>query len=168
MTGATDRETAPIGMPRQQRSGSHWAAWHVPSGNGCRECGAVYDRGRWLWNATPRHDAQLVCHACKRIIEHAHGAELELQGCAYLRAHRAAIMHLLRLQARIEAYYHPSGRPLRIDEDANGLRVTVCCATLLRRLGEALLNAHLGRFSIEYREGDELVRACWTRASDSP
>jgi hypothetical protein len=151
-------------QPQPHTGDSYRAPLRVQSGTGCRECGAVYDNGRWMWCATTRRTSQLVCPACRRILEHAPAAELWLQGGGYLDAHRDEVLALLHHQEQGERERHALERLMRIDEQAGGMRVTTTGTHLLRRIGAALLRTHHGRLSIEYRDGDGLLRARWSHA----
>lgn len=135
----------------------------VMSGTGCRECGAVYESGRWIWSATARVTHQLLCPACRRILEHAPAGELWLESCEYLHTQLVQIVSFLSDEAQREKECHPMERIIGINVEPGGVRVTTSGPHILRRLGSAMLRAHHGELSIEYRDGEAVARANWTR-----
>ncbi|RQR46114.1 MULTISPECIES: BCAM0308 family protein [unclassified Burkholderia] len=128
----------------------------------CEGCGAVCDAGRWTWYATPLDRRQLECPACKRMRENVPAGELVLQG-AYLSAHRSTILELLRHQADLETSEHALERIMDIDTSADSLIVRTTGVHMVRRLGEALLHAHHGDLALDYRDGEDVLRAHWKR-----
>ncbi|CAB3961510.1 MULTISPECIES: BCAM0308 family protein [Burkholderia] len=128
----------------------------------CEGCGAVCDAGRWTWYATPLDRRQLECPACKRTREHAPAGELVLNG-AYLRAHRSSILALLARQADLETSEHALERIMEIANAGDALVVRTTGVHMVRRLGEALLHAHRGGLALNYRDGETMLRAQWTR-----
>ncbi|ACC76040.1 BCAM0308 family protein [Paraburkholderia phymatum] len=155
-------------MRRDQRyqphtTDSYRSPARVQGGTGCRECGAVYENGRWTWSANAEHTSQLVCPACRRILEHAPAGELWLESGAYLVAHHDEVVSLLRHESANEEKRHALERLMNIEEEAEGIRVTTTGPHTLRRLSEALVRAHHGHLSIEYRDGEGVLRARWSR-----
>lgn len=141
---------------------SYRAPSRVLSGTGCRECGAVYENGRWIWSASANVTRQLLCPACRRILEHAPAGELWLQSCDYLNTCLDQVVSLLSLEAQNEEGMHALKRIMDIDVQPEGVRVTTTGQLVLRRLGEAMLRSHHGRLSIENRDGERLLRASWS------
>lgn len=128
----------------------------------CECCGAVCDAGRWTWYATPRDRRQLECPACKRMRENVPAGELVLHG-AYLHAHRGMILELLQRQADMETSEHALERIMEIERSADSVTVRTTGAHMVRRLADALLHAHHGSLAINYRDGEDMLRAHWTR-----
>ncbi|MBU9618527.1 BCAM0308 family protein [Burkholderia multivorans] len=128
----------------------------------CEGCGAVCDAGRWTWSATALDGRQLECPACKRMRENVPAGELVLHG-EYLRAHRSTILKLLEHQAGLETSEHALERIMDIEKSAESLIVRTTGVHMVRRLGEALLRAHHGDLAINYRDGEDVLRAHWTR-----
>jgi len=135
----------------------------VQGGTGCRECGAVYESGRWVWSASAEHTSQLVCPACRRLLEHAPAGELWLESGEYLLAHQEEIVSLLRHASADEEKLHALERLMAIEDQPEGIRVTTTGPHTLRRLSEALVRAHHGHLSIEYRDAEGVLRARWRR-----
>jgi hypothetical protein len=164
-TNCNDR--AATGMRRDKRlrphtDDSYRAPSRLMSGTGCRECGAVYENGRWIWSASAHVTQQLMCPACRRILEHAPAGELWLQSCDYLKARLDQIVSLLSHEAQNEEGLHALERIMAIDVEPDGVRVTTTGPHMLRSLGEAMLRTHHGRLSIEYRDGERLLRGSWS------
>lgn len=160
-------DRAATGMRRDKRlqphtDDSYRAPARVMSGTGCRECGAVYENGRWIWSASAEVTKQLLCPACRRILEHAPAGELWLQSCDYLNTRLDEVVSLLSHEAQNEEGLHALERIMDIDVQPDGVRVTTTGPHVLRRLAEAMLQAHHGRLSIEYRDGDRLLHARWS------
>ncbi|MBY4866531.1 glutamyl-tRNA amidotransferase [Burkholderia sp. Bp9017] len=128
----------------------------------CEGCGALCDAGRWTWYATQLDRRQLECPACKRMRENAPAGELVLRG-AYLHAHRSAILDLLERQAALEKSEHALERVMEIDKSEESLVVRTTGVHMVRRLAQALLHAHHGHLAINYRDGEDVLRAHWTR-----
>ncbi|KWK49241.1 glutamyl-tRNA amidotransferase [Burkholderia stagnalis] len=128
----------------------------------CEMCGAVCDAGRWAWRAAFGDLHQLQCPACKRMQEGVPAGELVLRG-AYLDAHRDAILALLRRQADFETNEHALERVMEIDEGDGAITVRTTGRHMVRRLAEALLHAHHGDLALHYRNGEDRLRAEWTR-----
>ncbi|WP_431291339.1 BCAM0308 family protein [Burkholderia cepacia] len=128
----------------------------------CEGCGAVCDAGRWTWYATPLDRRQLECPACRRMRENLPAGELVLHG-AYLCAHRATILDLLERQAILETSEHALERIMEIEKSADMVVVRTTGVHMVRRLAEALLHAHHGDLALNYRDGEDILRAQWTR-----
>jgi len=148
--------------PEPRTSDSYRTQLRVPGGTGCRECGAIYDNGRWIWCATAQRTGQITCPACRRILEHAPAAQLHLQCGAYLSAHRAQLLALIEHQAQQEQRFQALERLMEIVEGPEEIVISTTGTHLLRRIGAAILRAHHGRLSIEYRDGEGLLRAHWS------
>lgn len=88
--------------------------------------------------------------------------ELVLHG-AYLCAHRATILDLLERQAILETSEHALERIMEIEKSADTLVVRTTGVHMVRRLAEALLHAHHGDLALNYRDGEDMLRAQWTR-----
>ncbi|MGU7812199.1 BCAM0308 family protein [Burkholderia sp. AW49-1] len=128
----------------------------------CEGCGAVCEAGRWTWSATALDRRQLECPACKRMRENVPAGELVLNG-EYLRAHQSTILELLERQADLETSEHALERIMGIEKSPDSLIVRTTGVHMVRRLGEALLHAHHGDLAINYRDGEDVLRAHWKR-----
>ena len=69
----------------------------------CRECKAVYHKGRWTWDPAPAKSHDLVCPACERIRDGAASGVLLLTG-EFVDSHRDQVLGLARNEeARVKA-----------------------------------------------------------------
>src|SRR5512141_3095382 len=83
----------------------------------CRECKAVYHKGRWTWDRAPAKSHDLVCPACERIRDGAASGVLLLTG-EFVASHRDQVLGLARNEeARVKAE-HPLARIITIEDQA--------------------------------------------------
>lgn len=128
----------------------------------CSQCGAVFHKGRWTWEKRPAGAYETLCPACHRINDKYPKGMLTLSG-PYLAANRAEILNLARNEEAREKKEHPLARIMAIEERPEGTVITTTDAHLPRRIGEALHRAYDGDFTFHYDEGEQFVRARWTR-----
>ncbi|CAG9237670.1 conserved hypothetical protein [Paraburkholderia caribensis] len=169
MTDSRDHCVSPMRRDRIFQShtdDSYRTPTRVQGGKACRECGAVYEKGRWIWTTNAEQTGQLVCPACRRILEHAPAGELWLEAGGYLLAHRDEVVSLLQREAAYEETCYALERLMSIEEQAKGVRVTTTGRHMLRRLCEALVLARHGQLSLKYRDGGGILRARWKRPGD--
>ncbi|MHA7237131.1 BCAM0308 family protein, partial [Burkholderia pseudomallei] len=105
---------------------------------------------------------QIVCPACRRIRERASAGELVLEG-GYFARRRDDIVALLRRHAGDDINARPLGRILSIDALPARMVVRTKGSPLVHRLTEALVRTHRGDLEIDYREGEDTLRAHWMR-----
>ncbi|AOJ85037.1 hypothetical protein WS86_24075 [Burkholderia savannae] len=148
--------------PRAHAAHGYGAPARLKSGMGCTECGALYDGGRWTWHAAAGALLQIVCPACRRIRERAGAGELVLEG-GYFARHCDDIVALLRHRAGGERHDRPFERIVSIDTRPARMIVRTTGSHLVHRLSEALVRAHRGELEIDYREGEDVLRAHWMR-----
>ena len=158
-------------LPRDNKDRSVRARMHDPyKAKGkllepavCRECKAVYHKGRWTWDPAPAKSHDLVCPACARIQDDAPSGVLLLTG-EFVALHRDQVVGLARNEeARVKAE-HPLARIIKIEEQTRapeGVVITTTDPHLARRIGEALHHAHHGTFTCRYEENEDLLRANW-------
>ncbi|KGC63779.1 hypothetical protein DP57_4594 [Burkholderia pseudomallei] len=149
-------------LPRAHPADGYGAPARLKSGMGCTECGALYDDGRWSWHASAGALLQIVCPACRRIRERASAGELVLEG-GYFARRRDDIVALLRRHAGDDINARPLGRILSIDALPARMVVRTKGSPLVHRLTEALVRTHRGDLEIDYREGEDTLRAHWMR-----
>jgi NMD protein affecting ribosome stability and mRNA decay len=129
----------------------------------CRECKAVYHKGRWTWAPVPQQSHEILCPACARIRDGASSGVLLLTG-EFVASHRQEILGLARNEeARVKAE-HPLARIIKIEDQTEappGVVITTTDPHLARRIGEALHHAHHGTFTCRYEENEDLLRANW-------
>ncbi len=129
----------------------------------CRECKAVYHKGRWTWDPVPPDSQDIVCPACQRIRDGAPSGVLLLTG-EFVAQHRDEILGLARNEEAHSRAEHPLARIIKIEDQVEvpeGVVITTTDPHLARRIGEALHHAHRGTFTCRYEEHDDLLRANW-------
>ena len=129
----------------------------------CRQCKALYNKGRWTWGVAPSGSEEVVCPACERIRDGAPSGVLLLSG-EFVASHREEILGLAHNEeARIKTE-HPLARIIKIEdqtETPKGVVITTTDPHLARRIGEKLHHAHHGTFTCRYEENEDLLRANW-------
>lgn len=132
----------------------------------CRQCGAVFHKGRWSWIDAPEGAAEVLCQACHRINDHYPAGTMILTG-SYLTDpdRRSEVLNLVRNQEAAEKSEHPHNRVIAIEETADGLTVTTTDIHLPRRIAEAIRHAHQGNLKIHFDEDGYFLRAEWRRDS---
>jgi hypothetical protein len=130
----------------------------------CTECGAIYLRGRWRWQAPrPAPRAAIVCPACQRIADRYPAGEIIVQG-AFAEAHRGEIESLIRHTADAESAEHPLHRIMGQRRQRGVLTVTTTDVHLPHRIGHALKDALGGELATHYDEEGHFARVTWERA----
>jgi len=127
----------------------------------CPDCGAIFRRGRWRWEAVPAAAKAALCPACLRTRERLPGASLTLSG-DFLAAHRAEILGRVRNCEQAENRTRPLQRIMAIAAAGKGVRITTTDAHLARRIGDALQRAYKGELEYRYNKDDKL-RVSWCR-----
>ena len=158
-------------LPRDKKDRSVQARMHDPyktkgklqEPSACRQCKAVYHKGRWTWDPVPSGSHEVVCPACERIRDSAPSGVLLLTG-EFVASHREEILGLARNEeARVKAE-HPLARIIKIEDQTEipkGVIITTTDPHLARRIGEALHHAHHGTLTCRYEENENLLRANW-------
>jgi hypothetical protein len=129
----------------------------------CRQCKAVYHKGRWTWDPVPSDRHDLVCPACERIRDGAPSGVLLLTG-EFVASHRDEILGLVRNEETRVKAEHPLARIIKIEDQAEapkGLVITTTDPHLARRMGEALHHAHHGTLTFRYEKDEDLIRVNW-------
>jgi NMD protein affecting ribosome stability and mRNA decay len=149
---------------RDERSDPYREREKLPDGTRCPDCGAVYREGRWCWgsDSQPRHETR--CAACRRIRDGYPAGFLSLRG-GFVKEHREEILGLLRNAEAQEKAEHPLKRIMELREVDDGIELTTTDLHLARGLGRALQNAYQGELTLDFVEGETLLRAAWTRES---
>ncbi|WP_114810546.1 BCAM0308 family protein [Paraburkholderia kururiensis] len=151
-------------QPGARTDDSYRQPKRVAGGTSCSQCGATCENGRWTWHAAADDARQIVCPACRRILEGVPAGELVLSG-DYLQAHVDDVLGLLHNQAAGEEKEHPLERIMAIDSGDGQVVVRTTGPHLVRRLGEAMLRAHQGQLTMSYGENEALLRGTWSRGS---
>ena len=131
----------------------------------CRQCKAVYHKGRWTWAPVPANSYELLCPACHRIQDNAPSGVLLLTG-DFVAKQRDEALALARNEESRAKSEHPLARIIKIEDQVEapaGVVITTTDPHLARRIGEALHHAHRGTFICRYEEDKDLLRANWHR-----
>jgi hypothetical protein len=134
----------------------------LPEPTRCKDCGALWRRGRWSWGAAPAGAHAGRCPACKRIRDHFPGGYVALRG-EFFEAHRDEVLARVRRCEAAEKRGHPLERIMAIEVDGKSLRVSTTGAHLARRIGDALQHAYKGELAYRYNKADNLLRVTWSR-----
>ncbi len=126
----------------------------------CRECGAIYHRGRWQWAPRPEGADEVLCPACRRIAEGCPAGIVTVHGPIEPRQ-RDEMIALARHQEAAEKPEHPLNRIIALGETADGLVVNTTDIHLPRRIGEALRRAFHGELDMHFDEGGYFLRVDW-------
>ncbi len=138
------------------------AAEKLPEPSVCRECGAVFQRGRWSWGAAAADAHPALCPACRRIREHQPAGFVRLTG-EFFDAHRDEVLKRVRNCEAAEKRDHPLQRLMALEDDGAGLLVTTTDAHLARRIGDSLHDAYKGELDYRYNKDENLLRVTWRR-----
>lgn len=128
----------------------------------CPGCGAVFHEGRWQWLARPEGAHDETCAACRRIEERMPAGFVTLSG-AFLKAHRAEILGVVRNEGERMRHEHPMDRIMEVKESDDVVEVTTTDIHLARRIGDALEDAYDGNLDFHYNEQEYLLRVHWER-----
>lgn len=136
---------------------------HLKEPTRCPDCGAVYRKGRWTWEAQDEEGAnEALCSACRRIADSYPAGELMLEG-GFVRQHKEEIMNLVRNIEAAESRDHPMNRIMQISEAAGGITITTTDTHLPRRIGKAMRDAWEGELDIHFDAGGCFTRIVWQR-----
>ena len=90
----------------------------------CRDCGAVYRKGRWTWAPAPADAAQTRCPACRRIADDYPAGIVTVSGDFALE-HADEIRGLAENLEQREKQEHPLKRVMAIDRQGDALIIKV-------------------------------------------
>jgi len=130
----------------------------------CRDCGAVYHRGRWQWGRPPAAAPEELCPACRRIRDRLPAGILVIDG-GLARDHADEIEALARNQEAAENGEHPLNRIVDIAKTESGLTITTTDVHLPRRIGTALKRAYRGTLAMHFDATGYFLRAEWRSPS---
>jgi hypothetical protein len=145
---------------RLQKHDSYKAKGKLREPSVCRQCKAVYHKGRWTWDPVPSGSRDIVCPACERIQDRAPSGVLMLTG-EFLATHRDEILGLVRNEETRAKAEHPLSRLIKIEDQDHAVVITTTDPHLARRIGEALQHAHHGTLTFRYEQNEDLIRVNW-------
>jgi len=128
----------------------------------CKDCGAVFHRGRWQWGTAPAEAHRALCPACHRVRDGLPAGTVTLEG-GFIAHHREELLGIVRNQEKRAKAEHPLQRIIAVEEDANRIVVTTTDVHLPRRIGEALKDAHQGELDIRFGDSEYSVQVDWKR-----
>ena len=128
----------------------------------CKDCGAVFHRGRWQWGTAPAGAHQALCPACHRIRDKLPAGTLTLEG-GFIAAHRAELLGIVRNEEQREKGEHPLHRLIAVEDAPDRIVVTTTDVHLPRRIGEALKDAHQGELDVRFGADEYSVQVNWKR-----
>lgn len=137
----------------------------LADGSACQQCGAVYIKGRWLWEseaAESKNARTTSCPACRRIQERVPAGELTLSG-EFLAAHYDEIVNLIKNVEEREKNAHPLKRIMDIRQENDQVFITFTDPHLVRGVAEAINSAYSGELDYRYNEDEFFLRAAWSR-----
>lgn len=128
----------------------------------CKDCGAVFHRGRWQWAVAPAGAQPVLCPACHRVRDRLPAGRLTLEG-GFIAGHRAELLAIIRNQEKREKGEHPLHRIMALEDAADRIVVTTTDVHLPRQIGEALKGAHQGELDIRFGADEYSVQVDWKR-----
>lgn len=152
-------------LPQDQ----HPRVWRLPteakklrSPSRCKQCGVLYQDGRWSWHIHGITEPVLstLCPACQLVNKHQATGFLTLSGNYFL-THKDDILNLIHRIANYECEQHPLNRLIAVDKRGNGIRIRFTDRHLPKQIGHAIKQAHAGELRINYDE--TLCRVSWQR-----
>ena len=128
----------------------------------CPDCGAMVEKGRWVWQSNLPKIYEHSCPACLRIRDRIPAAYLVLQG-EFLKIHKHEIMNLILNVERKVKQEHPLKRIMEISDNNSQLEIHYTDAHLARGTGDALVKALGGMVDYHYGKEDITLRVNWER-----
>lgn len=123
----------------------------LPEPTVCRECGAVFHKGRWQWMRAPDAAHATLCPACHRTHDRCPAGYLTLTG-PFLGGHRDEILQRVRNVEEREKSTHPMRRIMAVE--ANGEGVTITTTDMqLARAGRGRARCLQGRSRLSLHRG---------------
>jgi hypothetical protein len=126
----------------------------------CRQCGLVYQHGRWQSGQAPEAARNDVCPACCRIADGLPAGIVTLHGAAALKR-KPEIVSLARHEEATEKAEHPLNRIIDIEESDDNLVISTTDIHLPRRIGTALKRALHGTLDTHFDDTAYFVRIDW-------
>jgi NMD protein affecting ribosome stability and mRNA decay len=134
----------------------------LPEPTACRECGAVFHKGRWQWVKKPKCAHETLCPACHRIHDHYPGGYLTLRG-PFQQEHRDEIVHLIENVEAREKAGHPLRRIILVNQQDDNVLITTTAMELARSIGDAVHRAYKGELCYQYTDEANILRVVWER-----
>jgi len=127
----------------------------------CPRCGAVFQKGRWTWNAKPAGAHETLCPACHRIHDTYPKGLVTIKG-PFKDTQHEQLIGVVKNTEEKEKKEHPLSRIMAIESRPEGLVISTTDTHLPRRIGEALEHAYHGQLELHYDQDEDFVRVTWT------
>ena len=147
---------------RERVHGPYQAREKLPDPTVCRDCGAMYRRGRWIWGSAPDDANVALCPACHRIQDGYPEGSVTLSG-DFARANREEILGLARNVEAREKEEHPLKRIMGVRDEDDRTVIETTSAKLASAIGKAVHDAYQGELDSAFPEEGGLQRVTWTR-----
>ncbi len=128
----------------------------------CRECGAIFRRGRWDWAPAPVDAHVTLCPPSRRIQDHYPEGSVTVAG-DFAKANRDEILNLVRKVEIREKKEHPLKRIMGITDEGDHTVIETTSAKLASAIGKALNDAYQGNLEASFPDEGGLLRVTWTR-----
>lgn len=145
-----------------KRHDPYQATRKYPEPTVCRDCGAVFQHGRWQWASALRMAHLALCPACRRTRDKSPAGFVTLTG-TFFDTHREELIRLVRNEAEHERLEHPLNRIMHIEEGPDPVKVSTTDVHLPQRIGEALKHAYHGELELGYGKDEYTVLVRWRR-----
>lgn len=149
-------------LVKEKRHDTYQQPGKWPEPTVCRECGSLFQSGRWSWRKPPKQAHKIVCPACQRIADNCPAGYVEIRG-TYFIEHREELLNLIFSEEKLEKTEHPIERIMSISHEDDRTVVTTTGVHVARRIGKALLHACHGDLSMQYGDDENSIRVYWTR-----
>jgi hypothetical protein len=144
------------------RHDPYQARGKYPEGTVCRDCHAVFRRGRWAVGSAPGVEHPALCPACARIRDDLPAGYVTLEG-ARSETERETMVHVARNEEARMKSEHPLERIMHVEDDGKRILVTTTDTHLPRRIGEAVQRTFKGKLDVKFGEDEYSVRVHWSR-----
>lgn len=149
-------------VPREIGIDSYRQPRKMPDPSICRTCGASNFAGLWTWRSAPADSLRVECPACRRIADRYPAGYVTFRG-PFLDAHRDEILHVVRAREAAQRKEHPLQRVMGIEHRGDAIVVTTTDNHLAHKIARAVQRAYKGELEFHFNEGENLLRATWTR-----
>ncbi len=128
----------------------------------CKECGSLFESGRWSWKKPTKKANEVVCPACQRIADNCPAGHVEIKG-SFFKEHREELLSLIHNEEKLEKGEHPLERIISIIRKDDHTLVTTTGVHIAQRIGKALSHACHGDLSMHYGDDEKSIRVYWSR-----
>ena len=149
-------------LTQEKRHDTYKQRGKWPEPTVCKECGSLFQDGRWSWDKSTEEANKVVCPACQRIADNCPAGYVEIKG-TFFREHREDLVNLIRNEEKLEKAQHPMERIISIVYEDDHTMLTTTGVHIARRIGKALSRACHGDLSMQYGRDEKSIRVYWSR-----